>query len=78
MLTRGVGLHTVMAMSIDNSICSVIDHIAAEIIDYCKPIVTDKKRILEFIKEHNKAQKSEKTHIPDNYYDDIVDLIKND
>jgi hypothetical protein len=54
-LTRGVGLHTVMAMSIDNSICSVIDHIAAEIIDYCKPIVTDKKRILEFIKEHNKA-----------------------
>jgi tRNA A37 threonylcarbamoyltransferase TsaD len=70
-LTRGVGLHTVMGFSIDIAIGSFLDTVAAEI-QQRTDIFDDKKQISDFIIDYNKENAHDT--IPDGYFNDILKL----
>ena len=70
-LTRGVGLHTVMGFTIDIGIGTFLDSVAEEIIQRTD-IFEDKKQISDFTIDYNK--RNPRDAIPSGYFDDILKL----
>lgn len=70
-LTRGVGLHTVMGFSVDIGIGTFLDSVAEEIAQRTD-IFDDKKQIADFISDYN--NKNPKDIIHKEYFDDVLKL----
>lgn len=57
-LARGPGLHTVMGMTIDIGIETVMHDIGNELTKYCRLVLEDQKQISQFIQDYNNDFKS--------------------
>lgn len=67
-LTRGVGLHTILGITIDLAIGNCLDRATHKILEL-KDVLKDKKQIEEFIHDYNKKYSSLGRSIPENYFD---------
>lgn len=65
-LTRGVGLHTILGMTIDIAAGNCIDKAFRKVIEYIG-VLEDKEKQNEFVKQYN--SKNKETPIPSGFYD---------
>lgn len=68
-LTRGVGLHTILGFTIDLALGAYLDRIATEF-QYHEKTLTDQSKIENFIKSYN--ARSANDQIPADYFDSIL------
>jgi tRNA A37 threonylcarbamoyltransferase TsaD len=56
-LTRGVGLHTILGISFDIALGNCLDKIAKDLREF-KDVLEDKSQIKKFVSNYNKNRKS--------------------
>jgi len=72
-LNRGIGLHTILGLSIDCGVGEVLDKSFTVLMKY-KDVFDDEEQVQDFIDRYNSKSKGEK--IPSNYFEFLKDTSK--